>query len=69
MRLVTQDVNYYVLKNNEVKLNNRIKQVVVEIKNMMIKLKTGSDRDNVKHNKHHKCTLDEALTSSFEIQR
>ena len=26
-----------------------------------MKLETGSDRDNDKHNKHHKYTLDEAL--------
>ena len=26
----------------------------------MIKLETGSDSDNVKHDKHHKYTLDEA---------
>ena len=35
----------------------------------MRKLETGSDSDNDKHNKHHKYTPDEALTSSVEIQR
>ena len=35
----------------------------------MIKLETGRGSDNDKHNKHHKYTLDEALTSSVEIQR
>ena len=35
----------------------------------MIKLETFSDSDNDKHNKHQKYTLDEALTSSVEIQR
>ena len=35
----------------------------------MIKIETGSDRDDVKYNKHHKYTLDEAFTSSVEIQR
>ena len=34
----------------------------------MIKLETFSDIDNDKHNKHQKHTLDEALTSSVEIQ-
>ena len=34
----------------------------------MIKVETGSDSDNVKYNKHHKYTLDEAFTSRFEIQ-
>ena len=34
----------------------------------MIKVETDSDSDNDKHNKHHKYTLDEALTSSVEIQ-
>ena len=29
-------------------LNNRIKQVVAEVKNIMIKLETGSDSDNGK---------------------
>ena len=44
-----------------VPLNNRIKWVVVEVKNILIKLETGSGSDNDKHNKHHKYTLDEAL--------
>ena len=35
----------------------------------MIKLETGSDSDNDKHNKHHKYMLDKASTSSVEIQR
>ena len=48
-------------KNNDLTLNNRIKWVVVEVKNILIKLETGSDSDNDKHNKHHKYTLDEAL--------
>ena len=47
-------------KNNDLTLNNRIKWVVVEVKNILIKLETGSDSDNDKH-KHHKYTLDEAL--------
>ena len=34
----------------------------------MIKLEAGSKSDKDKHNKHHKYTLDEALTSSVEIQ-
>ena len=40
-------------KNNDLMLNTRIKQVVVEVKNIMIKLETGKDSDNNKHNKHH----------------
>ena len=49
-------------KNNDLTLNNRTKWgVVVEVKNVKIKLETGSDSDNDKHNKHHKYTLDEAL--------
>ena len=36
---------------------------------LKLKLETGSDNDDDKHNKHHKYTLDEALTSSVEIQR
>ena len=49
-------------KNNDLTLNNRIKWgVVVEVKNVKIKLETGSDSDNDKHNKHHKYTPDEAL--------
>ena len=50
-------------------LNNRIKQVVVEVKNMMIKLETGSDSDNDKHNKHRKYTLDDALQAVLKVQR
>ena len=37
------------------------KQPNIEVKNIMIKLETGSDSDNDKHKKHHKYTLDEAL--------
>ena len=48
-------------KNNNLTLNNRIKWVVVEVKNIIIKLETGSDSNTDKHNKHHKYTLDEAL--------
>ena len=48
-------------KNNDLTLNNRIKWVVVEVKNVKIKLETGNDSKNDKHNKHHKYTLDEAL--------
>ena len=46
-------------KNNDLTLKNRIKQVVVGVKNIMIKLETGSNSDNDKHNKYHKYTLDE----------
>ena len=35
----------------------------------MIKLETGNDSDKDKHNKNRKYKLDEALTSSVEIQR
>ena len=38
-----------------------MKQVVVEVKNIIIKLETGNDSDNDKHNNHHKYTLDEVL--------
>ena len=57
-------------KNNDLMLNTRIKQVVVEVKNIMIKLETGRDSDNDKHNKHHKYTLDEALqaVSKFRVE-
>ena len=48
-------------KNNDLTLKNKIKQVVVGVKNIMIKLETGSNSDNDKHNKYHKYTLDEAL--------
>ena len=33
----------------------------------MIKLKTSSESDNDKHNKHHKYTLDEALQAVLEL--
>ena len=35
--------------------------VAVAVKNITIKLETGSDSDDDKHNKYHKYTLDEAL--------
>ena len=35
--------------------------MVVEVKNIIIKLETGNDSDNDKHNNHHKYTLDEVL--------
>ena len=56
-----------VWKNNDLKLNNRIKQVLVEVKNIIIELKTSSGSDNDKYNKHHKYTLDEALQSVLEF--
>ena len=34
----------------------------------MIKLETGSDSDNDKHNKRHKYTLDEALQTVLEFR-
>ena len=34
----------------------------------MIKLETGSDSDNDKHNKRHKYTLDEALQAVLEFR-
>ena len=37
------------------------KQPNIEVKNIIIKLETGSDSDNDKHKKHRKYTLDEAL--------
>ena len=33
----------------------------MRLKNIIIRLETGSDCDNNKHNKHHKHILDEAL--------
>ena len=54
-------------KNNDLTLNNRIKQVVVEVKNNMIKLETGSDSDNNKHSKHyniHQMKLDKPCRNS-----
>ena len=45
------------LKDNDIKLNNRIKWVVVEIKNIMTESETSSSDDNDKYNKHHKYTL------------
>ena len=54
-------------KNNNLKLNNRIKQVLVEVKNIMIELETSSSSDNDKHNKHHKYTVDEALQVVLEF--
>ena len=60
-------MNCYVFKINDVKLNTRIKWVVVEIKNIMTKLETGSGSDNDKHNKHHQYTVDEGLINSVEI--
>ena len=54
-------------KNNDLKLNNTIKKVVTEVKNIMIELETDSGIDNVKHNKHHKYTLDEALQAVLEF--
>ena len=36
---------------------------------MMIKLETGSDSDNDKHNKHRKYTLDDALQAVLKVQR
>ena len=56
------------MKNNDLTLNNRIKWVVVEVKNVIIKLETGSDSDNDKHNKHHKYTLDEALQAALKFR-
>ena len=55
------------LKNNGIKLNNRIKYVVVEVKIIMIELETSSSHDNNKYNKHHKYTLDEALQAALEF--
>ena len=40
----------------------------MEVKNIIIKLETGSDSDNDKHNKHHKYTLDEALQASSKFR-
>ena len=54
-------------KNNNLKLNNRIEQVLVEVKNIMIELETSSSSDNDKHNKHHKHTVDEALQVVLEF--
>ena len=56
------------MKNNDLTLNNRIKWVVVEVKNVIIKLETGRDSDNDKHNKHHKYTLDEALQAASKFR-
>ena len=55
------------LKNNNIKLNNRIKQVVVEVKIVMLELETSSSNDNDKYNKHHKYTLGEALQTALEF--
>ena len=55
-------------KNNDPTLKNRIKQVVVGVKNIMIKLETGSNSDNDKHNKYHKYTLDEALRAMSKFR-
>ena len=55
------------LKNNNIKLNNRIRQVVVQIKIIMLELETSSSNDNDKYNKHHKYTLEEALQTALEF--
>ena len=54
-------------KKNDIKLNNRINQVVVEVKIIMLELETSSSNDNDKYNKHHKYTLDEALQTALEF--
>ena len=54
-------------KNSDLKLNNRIKKVVSEVKNIMIVLETGSDSDNNKRKKHHQYTLNEAFQAVLEF--